>query len=208
MARSDQSRSDGVYLYWIPLGAGSSFPVVRWSGAAYESVVAWREHRNRHALFHAALEIYQSATRYTLEMTPAWGQPPGDRGVVTTGPVGLRALGSSRLFRYEVRCWPDGEIPDLSYAVGGAQLLASPTDATADVLRAVRTVPAFTWGRDVLRVGDMWNSNSVVAFVLATSGVDVDTLHPPADGRAPGWHAGIVAAGQANASTGGHEQTK
>jgi hypothetical protein len=208
MGLSDLSRSDGVYLYWIPLGAGSSVPVVRWSGAAYESVLAWRAHRARRPLFHAALEINHSTTRYTLEMTPAWGQPPGDRGVVTTGPVGLRALGASRLFRYEVRCWPDGEIPDISYAVGGAQLLTSAAGTAADALAAVRRVPAFTWGRDVLWVGDMWNSNSVVAFVLATSGVDVDALHPPAEGRAPGWHAGIVAAGQANASTGGHEQTK
>ena len=205
MALSDPMRPDGVYLYWIPLGAGS---VVRWSGAAYESLAALREHRARRQLFHAALEIHHTATRYTLEMTPAWGQPSGDRGVVTTGPVGLRSLGTSILFRYEVRCWPNGEIPDITYAVGGAQLLTSAPGAASEVLAAVRTVPAFTWGRDVLRVGDMWNSNSVVAFVLATSGVDVDALHPPGEGRAPGWHAGIVAAGQANASTGGHEHTR
>ena len=208
MARPDQSRSDCVYLYWIPLGAGSSGPVVRWSGTAYESLVARRTHRKRRPLFHAALEIYHAGTPHTLEMTPVWGQPTGDRGVVVTGPVGLRALGASRLFRYEVRCWPNGEIPDLAYAVGGAQRLTATSAEAADVLAASRRVPAFTWGRDALRVGDMWNSNSVVAFVLTTSGVDASTLRPPAAGRAPGWRAGIAAAAQTNASTGGHEHTR
>ena len=204
----DGLQGDAVYLYWIPLGAGTTVPVVRWSGAAYEALMAARARRKRRPLFHAALEAHYATTRYTLEMTPAWGQPAGDRGVVTTGPVGVRALGALPLFRYEVRCWADGTIPDLDYAVGAAKRLDVASDSAPSILQSARTLPAFTWGRDVLHTGDMWNSNSVVAFVLATSGYEADALHPPGDGRAPGWHAGIVAAGQANASTGGHEQTK
>jgi len=44
----------------------------------------------------------------------------------------------------------------------------------------------------------MWNSNSLVAWLLASSGVSVEAVQPPAGGRAPGWQAGLVAAGQAS----------
>lgn len=48
---------DGVQLYWLPLGAGDRFPIVRWSGRVFEALAARRTHRARCALFHAALEI-------------------------------------------------------------------------------------------------------------------------------------------------------
>jgi len=50
------------------------------------------------------------------------------------------------------------------------------------------------WGRDELKTGDMWNSNSVTAWLIARSGMDTDSIHPPAGGRAPGWQAGLVVA--------------
>jgi len=37
----------------------------------------------------------------------------------------------------------------------------------------------------------MWNSNSVIAWILAASGVDAAAVQPPAGGRAPGWEAGL-----------------
>jgi hypothetical protein len=40
----------------------------------------------------------------------------------------------------------------------------------------------------------MWNSNSVIAWVIARSGIDTDSIQPPAGGRAPGWQAGLVVA--------------
>jgi hypothetical protein len=40
----------------------------------------------------------------------------------------------------------------------------------------------------------MWNSNSVIAWVIARSGIDVESINPPAGGRAPGWRAGLVVA--------------
>jgi hypothetical protein len=43
----------------------------------------------------------------------------------------------------------------------------------------------------------MWNSNSVIAWVLATAGVDVDAVRPPDGGRAPGWDAGVAVARRA-----------
>jgi hypothetical protein len=50
------------------------------------------------------------------------------------------------------------------------------------------------WGRDELGVGEMWNSNSVIAWLLARNGFDTDDIRPPAGGRAPGWEVGLRAA--------------
>ena len=78
--------------------------------------------------------------------------------------------------------------------------MASPQRLSTDVTAAQRLldlVPAFptvTWGRDELGTGDMWNSNSLIAWLLARSGHDVDLVKLPANGRAPGWSAGLVAA--------------
>jgi hypothetical protein len=74
--RADAQRADllppvaGVDLYWLPLGAGDSLPVVRWSGRAFESLAAVRQHRQRCDLYHAALEIRIDGHRYVVEMTP------------------------------------------------------------------------------------------------------------------------------------------
>jgi hypothetical protein len=40
----------------------------------------------------------------------------------------------------------------------------------------------------------MWNSNSLISWLIARSGLDVEAVHPPAGGRAPGWDAGLVMA--------------
>jgi hypothetical protein len=65
------------------------------------------------------------------------------------------------------------------------------------VLDLVHRVPSPVWGRDELGAGDMWNSNSVVSWLVAASGLDVEAVPPPAGGRAPGWEAGVVAARRA-----------
>jgi hypothetical protein len=44
-------------------------------------------------------------------------------GVVGEGAVGARAAGRFRLFRYEVRRWRDGVIPDVAEAVESPQRL-------------------------------------------------------------------------------------
>jgi len=49
----------------------------------------------------------------------------------------------------------------------------------------------------------MWNSNSLISWLLARSGHDMAVVRPPDDGRAPGWSAGlVVAARQATALPG------
>jgi hypothetical protein len=62
------------------------------------------------------------------------------------------------------------------------------------VLDVVPQIPTPVWGRDDLKAGEMWNSNSVTAWLIARSGIDTQSIQPPAAGRAPGWHAGLVVA--------------
>jgi hypothetical protein len=38
----------------------------------------------------------------------------------------------------------------------------------------------------------MWNSNSVVAWLLARARIDARLAQVPARGRAPGWKAGLA----------------
>ncbi|GAA3343009.1 hypothetical protein GCM10020358_40080 [Amorphoplanes nipponensis] len=199
--------SASVSVYWLPLGAGGH--VVRWNGRLYEAVVARREHRPAADLYHCALEVVVDAGRSVIEMAPVWSVRAADRGVVRQGPVGLPWLGRFTAFRYEVRRWRDGIIPDLAEAAGGPVLAGSDPGRARELLDLVPQAPPVTWGRDELRTGDMWNSNSLVAWLLARSGHPVTGIGPPAHGRAPGWRAGLVLAarqqpGRRRAPTVGH----
>ncbi len=185
---------DAVDLYWLPLGAGRTTGVVRVNGRIYEALSAACQHRARRDLYHAALVVHLDGERYAIEMGPVWGNAEPDRGVVREGPVGHRLLGRSRLFRYEVRCWPGGVIPDAAEAVASPQRLSEDSASAQAVLAEAAEFPAATWGRDELGTGEMWNSNSLVAWLLARSGHDVTSLRPPAGGRAPGWDAGLEVA--------------
>lgn len=182
-----------VDLYWIPLGEGAGGEIVRWSGRAYERLAAAVTRRQRCDLFHSALEVRVDGAAATIEMAPVWTKR-GERGVVHEGPVGSPWLGRSRLFRYEVRCWYGGVIPDAGAAVGGPVRVTEDPDAARWVLGSVERFPTATWGRDELATGEMWNSNSLVSWLLATAGTDMAQVRPPTGGRAPGWDAGVVVA--------------
>ena len=183
-------------LFWIPLGAGEKSGLVHASGRAFEAVSARLQRRARCDLFHSALVARHDGQTFAIEQAPAWGAGPGDRGVVATGPVGLRWLGRSALFRYEVRRWAGGVIPDAASAVGGPQRLPTDAERVGRLLALVPSVPAMTWGRDELATGDMWNSNSLVSWLLVSSGHCLDGVRPPDRGQAPGWLAGLVVAQQ------------
>lgn len=183
-----------VDLYWIPLGAGDRTHLVRPSGRAYERVQAWRNGRAPQPLFHSALMVHADGATYAIEMAPAWGAPTQDRGVTGTGAVGAAWLGRSPLFRYEVRRWRDGRIPDLDSAVGPPRRMSADPDKARALLDAVPAFPDLVWGQDQLHAGDMWNSNSLIAWLLARSNHDLMGVLPPARGRAPGWEAGLRAA--------------
>jgi hypothetical protein len=191
------SRTAAADLYWIPLGAGGH--CVRFNGRVFEAMQAARQHRQRCDLYHAALVVELDGDRYTIEVAPSPDGEEARRGVVATGAVGSRYIGWLRLFRYEVRCWRGGSIPDLGAAVGGPHRLTGDAQAARRLLDLVRAVPRPVWGRDERHAGEMWNSNSVAAWLIATAGLPTDRLRPPAHGRAPGWSAGLEVARRSEA---------
>ena len=91
----------------------------------------------------------------------------------------------------------DGAIPDVRQAVGSPVRLSDDDGQAQLVLDLLPTVPTPVWGRDEFRTGEMWNSNSVVSWVLVAGGVSIASVRPPTGVRAPGWHAGTVIAERA-----------
>ena len=191
MTMPTQSPSGWADLYWLPLGAGGH--CVRLNGRAFEAVAALMEHRDRRDLYHSALQIHLPEGRFVVEQAPVWRET-AERGVVAVGAVGSRRAGSFRIFRYEVRLWRDGVIPDIDEAVDSPIRLSEKESVARRILALVPMVPTPVWGRDELHAGEMWNSNSTISWILARAGVDVDSVRPPAGGRAPGWKAGIAVA--------------
>jgi hypothetical protein len=181
----------GIDLYWLPLGAGGHS--VRLNGRIFEWVAARIGHRARCDLYHSALEVRVREGRFVIERAPAWSEG-GERGVVAVGAVGTRAAGRFRLFRYEIRRWRDGVIPDVAEAVESPYRLSDDVECARRLLELVPRVPTPVWGRDELHTGEMWNSNSLISWLIARSGIDLDSVAPPTRGRAPGWRAGIVVA--------------
>jgi hypothetical protein len=180
-----------IDLYWLPLGAGGHS--VRLNGKVFEAVAARFAGRERCDLYHSALEVYAPEARFVIEQAPAWSDG-AERGVVAEGAVGARAAGRFRLFRYEIRRWPNGIIPDLAEAVESPHRLSDDPGCARRLLEVVPQVPTPVWGRDELHAGEMWNSNSLISWLIARSGLDVELIQPPVRGRAPGWRAGIVVA--------------
>ncbi|HWQ00603.1 MAG TPA: hypothetical protein VN449_00670, partial [Gaiellaceae bacterium] len=85
-------------------------------------------------------------------------------------------------------------IPDRSHAVESPLRLTEDSATAQRILDLVPSVPTPVWGRDDLQAGEMWNSNSVIAWLLVRGGLPTDAIEPPRGGRAPGWNAGIVVA--------------
>jgi hypothetical protein len=192
-SRHDTRESWGaVDLYWIPLGAGAH--VVRVSGKLFEAMSALVQRRGRHDLYHSALEVRVPEGRFVIEQTPIPDLQGEKRGVVAEGPVGTRWAGRFRLFRYEIRRWRDGQIPDIREAIASPVRLSDDLTQARRILDLLPSIPTPVWGRDEFDTGEMWNSNSVTSWVVARSGVDLAPVHPPSGGRAPGWGAGLVIA--------------
>ena len=181
-----------VDLYWLPLGAGGHF--VRLNGRIFETIMARIEKRPTKDLYHSALVIKVPEGEFVIEQAPISDRNGALRGVVAEGAVGSRMARSLRIFRYEIRRWRDGVIPDVDEAVDSPQRLTDDPRIAQHVLQLVRDVPTPVWGRDELHAGEMWNSNSVISWLIVRAGLAVELVRPPAGGRAPGWDAGVVVA--------------
>ena len=182
-----------VDLFWIPLGAGAGGALFRWGGWLYEAITSRCSGRPRCDLYHLALAVSIDGVTTTVEMAPVWATR-GERGVIAEGPVGLRLLGRLRLFRYEIRCWSGGSILGAARAVGSPVAITGGPDIGRRILELVPQFPTMVWGRDELHTGDMWNSNSLISWLLVRAGIDLTGIEPPPGARAPGWDAGVIAA--------------
>ena len=185
-------RETGVDLYWLPLGAGGHS--VRLNGQVFEFLAARLERRPPCDLYHSALVVRVPEGRFVIESAPVGRGDREERGVVAGGPVGTRLAGRFRIFRYELRRWAGGVIPDIAEAVESPQRLTNDPELARRVLDLVPSVPTPVWGRDELGAGEMWNSNSVISWLITRCGLGAESIRPPRGGRAPGWRSGVVVA--------------
>ena len=158
----------------------------------------------------------QRETTCLLRLPPGWSRPPPRRrrppassgGGCPSGRVAGSCASTATSGRPSMGCWSGGgrSTSTTPPSWSGSQRAASwsrtagpsPTSAAQLVARRllelVRSLPSPVWGRDELRTGEMWNSNSVIAWLLARSGLPTESIWPPAGGRAPGWQAGLAVA--------------
>jgi len=68
--------------------------------------------------YSSALTVTVPEGRYVIEMAPVIDADGCRRGVVAEGPVGTTLAGRLRVFRYEIRRWRGGVIPDAGDAPG------------------------------------------------------------------------------------------
>ena len=112
----------GIDLYWLPLGAGGHS--VRLNGRIFEAIAARWERRPACDLYHSALVVHVPEGEFVIEQAPVRDGNGASRGVVAVGAVGCAWVGRFRLFRYEVRRWRDGVIPDAAEAVDSPKRLS------------------------------------------------------------------------------------
>src|SRR6185312_11454755 len=105
------------------------------------AVAARIQHRGRDDLYHSALEVAVAGNRHVIEMAPVWNERSKERGTVNEGAVGNSLLGRFRMFRYEIRCWREGRIPDADEAVDSPRRLTTDPASAAAILDTVAEVP-------------------------------------------------------------------
>jgi hypothetical protein len=178
-----------IDLHWIPIRTRGT--VARHGATFYELIDALVTRRDRRDLYHSALRVRVPHQAVVIEMTHLARECADERGVIAEGPVGVRSAARWRVCRYEIRCWPDGDIrADASTPVR----LSADSTVVRRLFDLAPYVPMMVWGRDEVRAGEPWTSNSIVSWLLERAGMDAAHIPPPEGGRAPGWAAGISAA--------------
>ena len=130
---------------WAPAGISC-----RLNGRLYEAVAARLQRRPVYDLYHSALQVELSEGTFVIEQAPVHDWSGEDRGVVAEGAVGARWAGRFRIFRYEIRLWRGGHIPDVAEAVDSPLRLTDDPARARRVLDVVRQIPTPVWGRDEL----------------------------------------------------------
>ena len=120
----------------------------------FEAITARLQGRRQCDLYHSALVVVVPEGRFVIEQTPIPDAHGERRGVVLEGPVGTRLAGRFRLFRYEVRRWRDGAIPDIAQTVSSIRV-ANDLGRASQILDLVPSLPALVWGRDERHTGEM-----------------------------------------------------
>ena len=172
-------------------------PVRTWCDSADERSrrsTARRQHRRPRDLYHSALEVVtpERSVHHRDDADPGPRRPRSRRRRrrcrrYRVGPIAARLpLRDPPLarWRHPRRC-----VCDRQPRAGCRTTRLSPDR----VLERALSIPTPVWGRDEQHAGEMWNSNSVTSWLLTRSGIDIDDLRPPRNGRAPGWDAGRVA---------------
>ncbi len=134
----------GVDLYWLPLGAGGHF--VRLNGRVYEALAARLQRRPARDLYHSALQVELPEGTFVIEQAPVHDWSGKERRVVAEGAVGARWAGRFRIFRYEIRLWRGGHIPDVAEAVDSPRRLSDQEQFARHWLEVVPRVPTPVWG--------------------------------------------------------------
>jgi len=98
-------------------------------------------------------ESKSKESTFVIEQAPVHDWSGKERGVVAEGAVGSRWAGRFLIFRYEIRLWRDGHIPDVAEAVESPRRIASDEAHARRILGQVSKVPTPVWGRDELGAG-------------------------------------------------------
>ena len=88
-----------------------------------------------------------------IEQAPVHDRGGQERGVVAEGAVGARWAANFRTFRYEIRVWRGGHIPDVVEGVDGPRRLSDQEQLARYWLEVVQKVPTPVWGGDELGRG-------------------------------------------------------
>jgi hypothetical protein len=80
-------------------------------------VAARLQRRPARDLYHSAVEVELPEQTFVIEQAPGHDWSGKERGVVAERAVGARWAGGFRIFRYEIRLWRCGHIPDVAEVV-------------------------------------------------------------------------------------------
>ena len=177
-----------IDLYWLPLGAGGRS--VRLNGRFFEAVAAVLGHRRACASTDSAL-LVRAGGGFVIELAPFPATTPLD---AVWWPL-VRSAQWSRVapgFPLRGSLLAGRDHPRRRRGRRGPRRLSDdPERATAP--RLVPHVPTPVWGRDELRTGEMWNSNSLISWLLTRCGLDIEPINPLTGGtgaRLAGRHRG------------------